>query len=85
MICKHMLLSHKQCVLWRDITEVEEMHTGAKGTTQAPDLFVFFVGGYVRLGGVFFQCAAILGRRPPLGLNTADFESPYGFMRHTRD
>ena len=52
MICKHMLLSHKKCVLWRDITEVEEMLTGAKGTTHAHDFVCVCVD--VRLGGVFF-------------------------------
>ena len=39
-----MLLSQNKCVLWRDITEVEEMLTGAKGTTQAPD-FLWGWGG----------------------------------------
>jgi len=59
IICKHMPLSQNKCVLWRDITEVEEMLTGAKGTTQAPDLL--WGGGYVRLGGVFFSMCCDLG------------------------
>ena len=50
-----MLLSHRTCVLWRNITEVEEMHTGAKGTAHAPDLKKNGWGGYVRLSGVFFM------------------------------
>ena len=60
MICKHMLLSQK-CVLCRDITEVEEMLTGAKGTTQAPDFLWGWRATFALVACFFFSICCDLG------------------------